>query len=143
MALRQQQCPLDGQRSFQNVGASEETNLLQFFNSYVSRHFIYVLLKVFLWVHVLALQLKLSMSSFPTFLLQFQNLGILIASKTSLIDIIIIIFINVIVISFSNNANRKERKYLPLLADLAEDYNKINFANFCINCLGIFGNSSN
>ena len=45
MFLRQQQCSLDGQRSSQDVGASEESNLLQFFNPYVARNSTNVLLK--------------------------------------------------------------------------------------------------
>ena len=48
MTLRKQQCSLDGQRSSQDVGASEESNLLQFFNPYVARDLTCVLLKAFL-----------------------------------------------------------------------------------------------
>ena len=48
MTLRKQQCSLDGQRSSQDVGASEESNLLQFFNPHVARDLTCVLLKAFL-----------------------------------------------------------------------------------------------
>ena len=48
MTLRKQQCTLDGQRFSQDVGASEESNLLQFFNPYVARDLTCVLLKAFL-----------------------------------------------------------------------------------------------
>ena len=48
MTLRKQQCSLDGQCFSQDVGASEESNLLQFFNPYVARDLTCVLLKTFL-----------------------------------------------------------------------------------------------